>query len=72
MRREHEALLVVSKQVRLEAVVGLEPALSHPDTALNEAFLWAKLGFDMLACDVPPHGRGVGAGLPHLPALVRD
>lgn len=42
-------------------------AVMTPEASINDALYWTKLNCQMLMRDVPPHGRGVGAGMPVYP-----
>ena len=65
LREEHVALFE-AKQSRAQAILDTS-ALVTPDEALDQAFAWSKLNCEMLAREVPEHGRGAGAGLPVYP-----
>lgn len=65
LRAEHAALFE-ARQRGYQAILDT-CALVTPDEALNEAFAWSKVNCQMLARDVPEHGRAAGAGLPVYP-----
>jgi glycogen debranching enzyme len=64
--RVEAASLLETKRERYAAIAQTSELVS-PDAALDEAFRWAKLNFQMLARAVPPYGVCVGAGLPEYP-----
>lgn len=66
-RLRDERSYLFSLKEHLYTEIAATCCLSSPDPLLDEAFMWAKYCFQMLARKVPGLGEGIGAGLPEYP-----
>jgi glycogen debranching enzyme len=64
--QEGYAELTATKEARYRAIAATS-SVTTPEASITAALLWTKLNCQMLMRDVPPHGRGVGAGMPVYP-----
>lgn len=61
--RDHIDALWAAKEERYAALL-TQSTLTVPDAVIGAAWDWVKCNYDWLLLDIPPLGRGLGAGAP--------
>ena len=58
---------IKAAKLELYGTLSNTSVITTPESAINDALHWTKLNCQMMMREVPPNGRGAGAGLPVYP-----